>query len=188
VRRWTLRNGLAPRLRAVRYWVFPIHVDIHWALAVLDTAEGALHYFDSMAPLPPGAPPTQVNASERTLRALVRWYSDETADKLGEGARVDTSRWRVLRHPAGAVPQQDNGFDCGVFMLHFARCVAAGVPWDFGQADMRDLREALTYDILTTGVHGGPPAGPAAAAAAGVKKAPAAGAGAASGQSGRERP
>lgn len=177
VRRWTLRNGLAPRLRSVRYWVFPIHVDIHWALAVLDSAEGALHYFDSMAPLPPGAPPTQVNASEATLRALVRWYSDETADKLGEAARVDTSRWRIVRHPAGPVPQQDNGFDCGVFMLHFARCVAAGVPWDFAQADMRDLREALVYDILATGVNGGPPAGSAAAAAAGGRKAAGAGAG-----------
>ena len=66
------------------------------------------------------------------------------------------------RHDGPVVPQQENGFDCGIFMTHFvrARCVAlplalaVGKPWDFSQDDVPDLRQRLTWDIVSAGASG----------------------------------
>jgi len=153
VRKWTTAAKLDPVLREMRYWLFPIHIGIHWALAVLDVRRATLHYIDSLAP-PCDWPLSAMNAAQSTLRAILRWWSDETANKWGESERVDTSGWTIVRYHRGQTPQQENGFDCGMFMAHAARCIMEGHAWDFSQADMRDLRAALVADIFTCGPEG----------------------------------
>ena len=45
------------------------------------------------------------------------------------------------------VPRQNNGIDCGAFALMYARHLAAGKEFDFGQEDMRRIRQAIFSEL-----------------------------------------
>ena len=45
------------------------------------------------------------------------------------------------------VPRQINGSDCGVFTLMYARHLAAGKEFDFGQEDMKRIRHAIVSEL-----------------------------------------
>jgi Ulp1 family protease len=79
---------------------------MHWALAVLDVRSRTLHYYDSLSA--PGSD------GERQLQAVLQWWADESADKLGE--RTDTAAWKIICHHKGII-FQDNFNDCGLHML-----------------------------------------------------------------------
>lgn len=146
VQRWTGRANVD--VGTVDIWLWPMHLGVHWVLAALDVRHCELHVFDSLA-AGEGTPPGGDATLNVALRTLLLWYSDETAAKLGEYARVHTDSWTVRRHAAtSGVPQQDNGSDCGMFMLNYARCIIAGTHWDFSQGDMADLRQRLALRII----------------------------------------
>lgn len=48
-----------------------------------------------------------------TVEALARWVADEYRNKRGE--EVDTAAWP--RRYEADIPEQHNGWDCGVFTL-----------------------------------------------------------------------
>ena len=45
-------------------------------------------------------------------------------------------------------PQQDNGYDCGVFMLMGIRDILRGNQWSYNQADIRYKRIQTAFEIL----------------------------------------
>ncbi|KAK3198460.1 hypothetical protein Dsin_021875 [Dipteronia sinensis] len=53
------------------------------------------------------------------------------------------------------IPQQDDGYSCGVFLMKYAELILTGVktPWKsvFGQKDIKDIRKAIAIDIYTNG-------------------------------------
>ncbi|KAK3212263.1 hypothetical protein Dsin_016969 [Dipteronia sinensis] len=53
------------------------------------------------------------------------------------------------------IPQQDDGYSCGVFLMKYAELILAGVktPWNsvFGQKDIKGIRKAIAIDIYTNG-------------------------------------
>jgi sentrin-specific protease 1 len=53
-----------------------------------------------------------------------------------------------FRAEAGISPQQDNGFDCGVFMVMNLSLLAVGQPLDFSQEDIPRLRKVLAQRIV----------------------------------------
>lgn len=132
----------------------PIHTGVHWAIAALDLRAQQAHMYDSMVmqELQP--------AYARMLSTLVQWVADEVrhnshSSGSGSGRKVDTAAWTFHVHgldgaAAAGPPQQDNDIDCGLFAIHYARCLAAGAPFDFSQHDMPALRTALARDILRT--------------------------------------
>ena len=125
-----------------------------------------MHYYDSMAAYVSGR-------SRKLIGHLLHWLSDETAARGGEEARLDTRQWSVIMHPAGPVPQQLNGIDCGegwgwggsraqlalhsrfpsgstgVFMLSFALAIARGEPFRFSQADIPRIRRIFAAALAT---------------------------------------
>jgi hypothetical protein len=128
--------------------ILPLHLAVHWAVAVIDLRGERLEYWDSMGgPAPAGM-----------MDALGRWVTDEAADKLADPAAAA----RFARAPAWpvvcrAVPRQGNGADCGVFALRFAECAARGVGPDFTQADMDALRLVMAADCVAHTVSPVPP-------------------------------
>mmetsp|Transcript_34926 Transcript_34926/g.76344 ORF Transcript_34926/g.76344 Transcript_34926/m.76344 type:complete len:235 (-) Transcript_34926:134-838(-) len=106
VQRWT--GNLPYALHDCDKIVVPIHLGMHWVLAVCDLKNKQLRYLDSMGGY-------EVDA----LRHIGRYIQDESG-KHG-GPEVDTSAWERSHDPRELqVPQQQNGSDCGVFMLTFA--------------------------------------------------------------------
>jgi hypothetical protein len=105
VARWMARSRVD--VRALDAVIMPVHGGHHWSLAAVDLARGEVHYWDSFF--------SSVFAAQydETMRAVLRWVSDETARLGGEAARVDTRGWACFVHPAKDVPQQGNSYDCG---------------------------------------------------------------------------
>ena len=60
----------------------------------------------------------------------------------------DKTIWTTL-NTLGQCPQQDNSFDCGVFMLIMADYLALKLPADFTFGDMPAFREIIGLSILT---------------------------------------
>lgn len=152
VRRWTKRTPLD--WANVHWVIVPVHLGIHWALAVVDVPGAALHYYDSMAP----ANSSDVAARVRKLLdAVLRWVSDDSADKRGEAHRIDTSGWETRAYSRAEVPQQKDGNSCGMFMCTFAACIATGRTFDFDRSTsgMNLLRRRLVLEILDAGRDGG---------------------------------
>lgn len=49
------------------------------------------------------------------------------------------------------VPQQQNGYDCGVFVLAFSKFTAAGIwPAELGQQHMPYYRRKILFDLLNS--------------------------------------
>jgi sentrin-specific protease 1 len=47
------------------------------------------------------------------------------------------------------IPQQHNGYDCGVFACMFAEAASRRSKFLFTQEDMPSLRRRMVYEILT---------------------------------------
>ena len=75
---------------------------------------------------------------------------DEAAGGCAHSARVvGVAHWPLRDEGAlGVTPQQENGFDCGMFALACASALGSGAPLAYGQRDMKYLRRRLTLDVL----------------------------------------
>jgi len=57
----------------------------------------------------------------------LRWIFDEAKDK--KKIIIDQNEWKLIESEAN-VPQQNNSFDCGVFIIMFADFLADDLPID----------------------------------------------------------
>ena len=113
----------------------PVHLGVHWVLAVAYLREGRTELLDSLGGRP-----------RRVLDLLARYVAD--AWHSLRGLVVDTSGWL---HTFPQCARQRNGFDCGVFMLMHAdyqmrRCRPA-----WSQAHMPYFRRRIAADLLAEG-------------------------------------
>ena len=45
------------------------------------------------------------------------------------------------------IPKQKNGYDCGVFLMEYARCILTDKPMNFKQKDMPAIRERIKREL-----------------------------------------
>ena len=50
------------------------------------------------------------------------------------------------------VPQQRNGYDCGVFTCRFGECEARNSKFDFSQKDMPLFRKRMILEIVSKNI------------------------------------
>ncbi|OEH76995.1 ulp1 protease c-terminal catalytic domain-containing protein [Cyclospora cayetanensis] len=90
----------------------------------------SIRFFDSL------------NGKHKPLAERLRRYlRDEHEDK--KGLPLDKERtWyaKANGEPEEGAPQQENGFDCGVFLCQMAECIADGRAFDFQQKDIKNIR------------------------------------------------
>lgn len=55
-------------------------------------------------------------------------------------------QWKA-KQMGNTVPQQNNGYDCGVFACQFAVYSALGKPFLFSQSDMPNIRKRMVVEI-----------------------------------------
>jgi len=135
VRRWTIKAKVD--IFQLECVVFPMNIsETHWAMGTIDLRACGFRYFDSMRSRPP----------PNFVEFLRRYVGDEHSAKKGcplEGIE----QWELL--PAeGPVPQQRNGYDCGVFTCCFGEYFSEGKPFSFDQADMPELRLRLAARVM----------------------------------------
>ncbi|KAF8085166.1 hypothetical protein N665_0678s0022 [Sinapis alba] len=104
VRRWTSMKKLGYHLIDCDKIFIPIHMNIHWTLAVINIKDRKFQYLDSFKGREP-----------RILDAMARYFADEVRDK--SEVEVDVSHWK--QEFVQDLPEQSNGFDCGMFMIKY---------------------------------------------------------------------
>ena len=118
--------------------LIPVHVgENHWALAVVNIRDKQFEYYDSI----------QNPVNSTLVVSVLRLYTINEAIRLGHFSRVyEIENWHSKTK---TTPQQNNGVDCGMFVLQFARCVALDKKsFDFSQRDMSFLRQLVTIEML----------------------------------------
>ena len=134
VKRWS-KKVRGKNIFALDKVYVPINVDEwHWRLAVINMKEKTIRCIDSM-----GLPGTS------HLEALKLYLEAEHEAKKG-APLPDADEWELIEGTK-KTPQQENGFDCGVFMLMACILLTVGESLDFSQEDITLFRERLTLII-----------------------------------------
>jgi sentrin-specific protease 1 len=113
---------------------FPININNdHWAMAVVYMKEKRICYYDSIS-----------KDGSKYVNGLMRWIQDEGTYK--KGIVVDPSKWRFFN--SEPTPQQENGFDCGVFSIMCADFISDNLPLQYNQNHMEEFRVKIAAAIL----------------------------------------
>ena len=130
----TLLNKRAKKTGAQVYnkIIIPINLNnAHWVLASLDMVKHEICYYDSFNhPMPP--------VIRENLTQALRYLDDD-------GAGYE---WTFRTEKS---PQQDNGFDCGVFTLKNIECILEGETIDatiYNQNDITIYRHNIATTML----------------------------------------
>ncbi|XP_035755917.1 sentrin-specific protease 2 [Egretta garzetta] len=133
--------------RAVRRWtrsvdlfkqdliLVPIHLRVHWALAVIDVRKKTIKYFDSMG-----------QKGQKICETLFRYLQEESQEK--RNVELAISEWTLHSMEPHEIPQQTNGSDCGVFMCKYADHISRDKPLTFTQNDMPYFRKKMVWEII----------------------------------------
>ena len=112
----------------------PVNIsNTHWTMLVMFIREKKIQYYDSMG-----------NTGKRYLHGALQYLGDE-ARKLDHQA-FDASEWQLGNQ--SDTPQQENGFDCGVFSIMFADFISDNLPLNFAQNLMPLFRRKICANIL----------------------------------------
>jgi sentrin-specific protease 1 len=133
VRRWTTPRKIGYSLIDCDKIFVPIHKEIHWCLAIIDMKEKKFQYLDSLG-----------GDDAHVLDVLARYITDEAKDKTGKD--LDVSSWEM--ELVEDLPQQENGSDCGMFMIKYADFHSRGLPLSFFQTHMPYFRKRTAKEIL----------------------------------------
>ena len=93
-------------------------------------------YYDSLA-----------STGRAYLNRLLRYLRDEANDKNHPG--FNAREWKLVTCDVATTPQQNNGYDCGVFITMFADFISDGIPLlNFSQSDIPMFREKICSHII----------------------------------------
>jgi Ulp1 protease family, C-terminal catalytic domain len=136
VARWTRRAKIHGKaLLDVDTVFIPICENFHWTLLVVRPKTRTIEYFDSLYS---NRGPYIDNAKEYLKGELGELYNED--------------EWFVLN---SASPRQNNGSDCGVFLLTTAKAIALGLePTVYGPPDIELLRLKIVAELLNRGLEG----------------------------------
>ena len=78
------------------------------------------------------------------MNTILNYLKEEHREK--RKCELDSDNWTLSQ--ADDLPFQENGYDCGVFMLKNAQCLARGEPFNFCDDDMDFFRRRLVWEIV----------------------------------------
>jgi hypothetical protein len=136
VSRWATRAKIGgSALLNVETVFIPVHEGMHWTLLVVSPRMRTIEYFDSLG-----------GNADSFVENTKRWLRGEL------GAAYNESEWLFLSTPS---PQQNNGSDCGVFLLTSAKAIALGLnPTVYGPRDIDLIRRKIVAELMNGGLQG----------------------------------
>ena len=116
--------------------IVPIHLQIHWALAVINIKKRRLEYYDSMS-----------KGYNTSVLSLLKHYVEEEYKDRKKASSYDISNWEYYR--VENLPQQTNAYDCGVFAMTFAEHISRGASVLFvPPKHMKYFRLKMMWEII----------------------------------------
>ncbi|XP_071990840.1 sentrin-specific protease 1 isoform X2 [Engystomops pustulosus] len=131
VKRWTKKVDVFN----VDVLLVPIHLGVHWCLAVVDFRKKTITYYDSMG-----------GHNNEACRILLQYLKQESQDK--KGVSFDTNGWTLSSKKSNEVPQQMNGSDCGMFACKYADYITKDKAITFTQSHMPYFRKRMVWEII----------------------------------------
>lgn len=129
LKRWTRKVDLFEH----DYILIPVHLGLHWCVAVIAAKEQSVRYYDSMG-----------GRNNDCLKALITYLEAESLDK--RKTVLDSSSWTM--ECMEDIPQQMNGSDCGMFACKYAEYISRKARITFQQKDMPYFRRRMVYEIV----------------------------------------
>ncbi|CAA0817499.1 Ubiquitin-like-specific protease ESD4 [Striga hermonthica] len=133
VRRWTTQRKLGYNLLQCDKIFVPIHQEVHWCLAIINKKDKKFQYLDSLR-----------GVDSQVLNVLARYFVAEVKEKCGKD--IDVSSWE--NEYVTDLPEQANGFDCGMFMIKYADFYSRDIGLCFSQEHMPYFRRRTAKEIL----------------------------------------
>jgi len=129
VKRWTKKVDIFDHAIIL----VPVHLGMHWCLAIIDMQRKVIMYYDSMG-----------GRNKGCLQALAKYVEDEHMAK--KGSPLDMTTWK--QEFAKDIPQQMNGSDCGMFTCKFAEYISRRARFTFTQNNMPYFRQRMIFEIV----------------------------------------
>ncbi|XP_044488321.1 probable ubiquitin-like-specific protease 2A isoform X4 [Mangifera indica] len=132
VRKWTKNVNLFEK----DYVFIPVNYSLHWSLIVI-CHPGEVAYFkddeiEKSTKVPCILHMDSIKGSHRGLKDLLQSYlCEEWKEKHNSTGDEVPSKILQLRFVPLELPQQENSFDCGLFLLHYAELFIAEAPPSF---------------------------------------------------------
>jgi sentrin-specific protease 1 len=131
VKRWSRKFDIFTKEKVF----IPVNLhNTHWTLVVIYIQKKEIHYYDSMS----GSGKTYLDAS-------LQWLIDEGKEK--KNLIIKREEWKLFDKESH-VPQQRNGYDCGMFTILCADYCSDDLPLKYNQQEMSDNRYRIGAAIL----------------------------------------
>ena len=135
VKRWS-RKVPGKDIFALDKIIFPVNVSrMHWCCAVAYMQSKRIQFYDSMG-----------GDGMFWLQGIFQYLQDEHMDKK-KVQLPNKDMWKLIPCQADC-PQQENGFDCGVFACAFADFLSSEKELTFGQSHVTELRQRIALSII----------------------------------------
>jgi sentrin-specific protease 1 len=108
---WNNLDQLGYKLLECEKLMIPVHQGTHWVLVEINLKEKVVRYMDSLK-----------GRDDPVVKALLCWVQEEYITKYNHFENMYV--W-TREYPKN-LPLQENGCDCGVFMLKYADYIARG--------------------------------------------------------------
>ncbi|KAG0140092.1 hypothetical protein CROQUDRAFT_383682 [Cronartium quercuum f. sp. fusiforme G11] len=135
VKRWSKKVDLFQK----DVIIFPVNINnTHWTCAAINLRQKRFEFYDSMG-----------NENRHVLDNLKDYIQNEHLAK--RKVELDTLDWDYCYTKP---PQQNNGYDCGVFVCQFMDCLSrdwggGDTVFDFSQQNLPYIRNKVVYEIST---------------------------------------
>ena len=111
----------------------PVHLCVHWCLAVVDFRKCGIYYYNSKR-----------LANYECLNAIEQFLKDEHLAK--KNVPLDLSNFEKLN--VKDIPKQTNSYDCGMFICKFAEYISRNADITFKENDLQFFRRRMVYEIV----------------------------------------
>ncbi|CAH2038454.1 unnamed protein product [Thlaspi arvense] len=132
VRKWTRKVDMFGK----DYIFVPVNYNLHWSLIVIchpgEVANCTDLNLDDSTKVPCILHMDSIKGSHAGLKNLVQSYlCEEWKERHKEASDDISSKFMNLRFVSLELPQQENSFDCGLFLLHYLELFLAEAPQNF---------------------------------------------------------
>ncbi|KDP41478.1 hypothetical protein JCGZ_15885 [Jatropha curcas] len=147
VHKWTRKVDIFGK----DYVFIPVNFNLHWSLLVICHPGEVAGYNDkdlgNSLRVPCILHMDSIKGTHAGLKNLVQSYLwEEWKARQKETSEDLSSKFLNLRFVPLELPQQENSFDCGLFLLHYLELFLAEAPLNFSPFKINELSKFLNVD------------------------------------------
>lgn len=152
VRKWTRKVDIFGK----DYIFIPVNFNLHWSLIVIchpgDVASFKVEDLKRSEKVPCILHMDSIKGTHAGLKKLVQSYlCEEWKERHKDTSEDVSSKFLNLRFIPLELPQQENSFDCGLFLLHYLELFLAEAPVSFSPLKLKKLSSFLNVDWFPPG-------------------------------------